>query len=50
MALMTEERVRHLPVVEGNKLIGIVSIGDVVKYIIGDQGFTIDQLTRYIHG
>ena len=42
MALMTEERVRHLPVIEGKKLIGIVSIGDLVKSIIGDQKFVID--------
>jgi CBS domain-containing protein len=50
MALMTEERVRHLPVIEGKKLIGIVSIGDLVKSIIGDQKFVIDQLKHYIHG
>ena len=50
MALMNEKRVRHLPVLEGNKLVGIVSIGDLVKSIIGDQKFTIDQLEHYIHG
>ena len=50
MALMSEERVRHLPVFDGKKLIGIVSIGDLVKSIIGDQKFVIDQLTHYIHG
>jgi len=50
MALMTERRVRHLPVVEGEKVIGIVSIGDLVKSIIGDQKFTIDQLHHYIRG
>lgn len=50
MALMSEKRVRHLPVFEGKKLIGIVSIGDLVKSIIGDQKFTIDQLVHYIHG
>jgi len=50
MALMTEWRVRHLPVVEGEKVIGIVSIGDLVKSIIGDQKFTIDQLHHYIRG
>jgi len=49
MALMTERRVRHLPVVEGNRVLGIVSIGDLVKSIIGDQKFTIDQLEHYIH-
>ena len=41
---------RYLPVFEGRKLIGIVSIGDLVKSIIGDQKFVIDQLTHYIHG
>ena len=50
MALMTEKRIRHLPVVEKEKLIGIVSIGDLVKSIIGDQQFTIGQLEHYIHG
>ena len=50
MALMSEKRVRHLPVFEGNKPIGIVSIGDLVKSIIGDQKFVINQLTHYIHG
>lgn len=50
MALMTEKRVRHLPVFEGEKPIGIISIGDLVKSIIGDQKFTIDQLEHYIHG
>ena len=50
MALMTERHVRHLPVVEGEKVIGIVSIGDLVKSTIGDQKFTIDQLHHYIRG
>ena len=50
MALMSEKRVRHLPVFEGKKPIGIVSIGDLVKSIIGDQKFMIDQLEHYIHG
>ncbi len=50
MAMMTEMRVRHLPVFEGKKPIGIVSIGDLVKSIIGDQKFTIEQLEHYIHG
>jgi len=50
MAIMTEKRIRHLPVVEEEKLIGIISIGDLVKSIIGDQQFTIGQLEHYIHG
>src|ERR1700690_3604782 len=50
MALMTDKRVRHLPVLEGKKLIGIVSIGDLVKSIIGEKEFIIDQLQHYIHG
>ena len=50
MAIMTEKHLRHLPVVEGEKLIGIISIGDLVKSIIGDQQFTIGQLEHYIHG
>jgi CBS domain-containing protein len=49
MALMSERRVRHLPVVEGRKVIGIVSIGDLVKSIIDGQQFTIEQLEQYIH-
>jgi CBS domain-containing protein len=47
---MTEKRVRHLPVFEGKKLIGVVSIGDLVKSTIGDQKFLIDQLEHYIRG
>jgi len=50
MTLMSEKRVRHLPVLEGEKPIGIISIGDLVKSIIGDQKFMIDQLEHYIHG
>jgi CBS domain-containing protein len=50
MALMSEKHVRHLPVLEGEKPVGIVSIGDLVKNIIGDQKFVIDQLEHYIHG
>jgi CBS domain-containing protein len=50
MAIMTEKRVRHLPVVQGDKPIGIVSIGDLVKSIISDQKFIIDQLEHFVHG
>jgi len=50
MALMTQRRIRHLPVLEGERLAGIVSIGDVVKSIMGEQQFTIEQLQRYIQG
>lgn len=50
MALMTEKRFRHLPVLEDGKLVGLVSIGDLVKSIIDEQLFTIEQLERYITG
>ena len=50
MALISEKRVRHLPVLEGEKPIGMVSIGDLVKSTVGDQKFMIDQLEHYIHG
>jgi len=50
MALMTENRLRHLPVLEGGKLIGLVSIGDLVKDIISEQRFIIEQLEHYITG
>jgi CBS domain-containing protein len=48
MALMTDKRVRHLPVIEQEKLIGIVSIGDVVKAVISEKQFIIEQLENYI--
>jgi CBS domain-containing protein len=50
MALMTEKRVRHLPVIEDGKLVGLVSIGDLVKAIISEQQFIIKQLEHYITG
>jgi CBS domain-containing protein len=50
MALMTENRLRHLPVLDGHTLIGLVSIGDLVKDIISEQRFVIEQLTHYIMG
>jgi CBS domain-containing protein len=50
MALMTEKRVRHLPVTEGDRLVGIISIGDLVKSIIAEQQFIIEQLEHYICG
>ena len=50
MAVMTEKRVRHLPVLEKKQLVGIISIGDLVKSIIADQKFTIEQLEHYIRG
>lgn len=50
MALMTAKRVRHLPVLDGGKVVGIISIGDLVKSIIGDQKFAIEQLEHYVHG
>jgi CBS domain-containing protein len=49
MAVMTDKRIRHLPVIEQGKLAGIVSIGDLVKAIISDQKFMIDQLVHFIH-
>lgn len=50
MALMTEKRTRHLPVIDGDELVGIVSIGDIVKDLIGEKDFVIEQLERYITG
>jgi len=48
MALMTDKRVRHLPVMEGGTVVGLVSIGDVVKSLLHEQQFVINQLERYI--
>ncbi|HEY2988332.1 MAG TPA: CBS domain-containing protein [Candidatus Binatia bacterium] len=48
MVLMTEKRVRHLPVWDEGRLLGVISIGDLVKSIITDQKFMIEQLERYI--
>ena len=50
MQLMTNKFIRHLPVIENNELFGIVSIGDVVKYIINEQKFIIEHLEHYIKG
>ena len=50
MALMTAKRIRHLPVLKNNRLIGIVTLGDVVKQIISDQKFAIRELEKYITG
>ena len=50
MALMTENRLRHLPVMDGGRLIGLISIGDLVKATISEQQFIIEQLEHYISG
>jgi len=50
MALMTERRIRHLPVIDNGDLIGLISTGDIVKTIVSDRNFLVEQLTRYITG
>jgi CBS domain-containing protein len=48
MAIMTEKRIRHLPVLRDGRLVGIISIGDLMKSIIADREFSIDQLVHYV--
>lgn len=48
MSLMTEKRIRHLPVIDEGKLVGVISIGDVVKMMLTEKSIIIDQLTNYI--
>ncbi|MBS0291097.1 MAG: CBS domain-containing protein [Proteobacteria bacterium] len=50
MALMTENRLRHLPVLDGESVVGLVSIGDLVKSVISEQQFIITEMERYITG
>lgn len=50
MALMTKHRIRHLVILHDGRLAGILSIGDIIKYVAGERAGTIDQLTHYIQG
>jgi CBS domain-containing protein len=50
MALMSEKRVRHLPVLDGGRIVGIISIRDVIAYVVDQKEFMIEQLETYIHG
>ena len=50
MALMTDNRLRHLPVMDSGKVIGLISIGDLVNALVSEQKFTINQLVHYISG
>ncbi len=50
MALMTQKHIRHLPVIEGETVMGLISIGDVVKCTIDEQGFMLEQMENYITG
>lgn len=50
LRLMTDKRIRHLPVLDGEKVVGVISIGDLVKYVIECQSAAIDHLESYIHG
>ena|SRR2546423_1205725 len=50
MQLMTDKHIRHLPVLENDKLVGVISIGDLVGYIMGEKDYIIDTLSHYISG